>query len=160
MIHNFISKRSATADDTDISLLKDLSRKNPYHTFSGRNEPRTVGTNQQCASLFCKAMRLDDIQGRNAFCNTDYQQDACVCSFHDSIRCKTCWDKNNRSIRLCLFYGFIHRIENRNTVYIHASFTRRSSTNDIRSVFFHLFSMKKPVSTGDTLYDQTSGFIY
>ena len=54
----------------------------------------------------------------------------------------------------------MHRIEYRNTVYFRTSLARRSAANDIRSIFFHLLGMKKPVSTGNTLYNQTGGFIY
>ena len=67
---------------------------------------------------------------------------------------------NDRSIGFRLFNRVIHSIEYGDAVYICSSFARRSSSNNMGSVFFHLLGVEKPVSPGDSLYNQAGGFIY
>lgn len=69
-------------------------------------------------------------------------------------------NENDGSIGLRLSDSFIHGVEYRNTVYVRSAFARRSSANNIGSVFFHLFGVEKSVPACDSLYNQASGFIY
>jgi hypothetical protein len=69
------------------------------------------------------------------------------------------WYKDDGCVGLHKSYRFMYGVKYRHTIYKCASFTRRSTCNNLCTVFFHFSGMESTVPAGYTLNNYSSIFI-
>ena len=82
-----------------------------------------------------------------------------VGSFHYCIAGKCGWYKDDGCVGLHKSYRFMYGVKYRHTIYKCTSFTRRSTCNNLCTVFFHFSGMESSVPPGYTLNNYSSIFI-
>src|SRR5690606_25891647 len=93
------------------------------------------------------------------FCNTNRHIEIRIDCFDNSICRKRCRYINNGYVCTCYIDSFLYSIEYRNTFDFKTAFTRCYPSNDLRSVFKHLFCMEKGCFPSNPLYDYFCLFI-
>ena len=108
---------------------------------------------------FQKVVRLQHVVHRDAFSDADDKRQAGIRCFHDRISRERRRHINHRGIRSRFTNRIRDRVENRNPLVHAAALARRHTAYDVRSIFNHLFCMKRALFARNALHDEACIFI-
>ncbi len=136
-----------------------MTRHNTDLTFSRSDNTRTVRSDQANAQLVTLNFRIQHIQCRNTFSNTNDQLNAGISGFKDRVFTERSWYVNNRSFSTGCSNRVFNGIEYRQTQVFSTTFTRSYTTNHFGAVCNRLFRVESTLSTGKALADHFGVFI-
>src|SRR5690606_13085907 len=113
LIYCFVSQGSGFRNYANLTFFKDEARHNTNLCFFCGDDTRTVRADQTRVFVAQVRFYLNHIFSRNTFCNTNNQGYTCSCSFHNGIRSKCRWYKNDGNICSCFIYSFLYSIKYR-----------------------------------------------
>ena len=140
-----------------------MSRHNTQHGSSRANSACTIGAGQYHTLIFReptqKILHSHHILRRNTISNRHTVFNTGISRFHNGIRSKSRWHKDNTGFCARLLYGFFSGVKNRQAQMSLPTFTRRNTTNYIRAVVDHILRVKGTNFASKTLNNNTGCFV-
>src|SRR5580692_297891 len=128
--------------------------------FARRNNARTVRPNQPGAAVLQILPRAYHIERRNALGNANDQFQLSIGGFHNRISRKWRRNENDRCIGASLADRFLDGVEDGPAFVSDATLAGSDSANDLGSVLRAGFRVKCAFPSSQSLYDDSSRFIY
>src|SRR5688572_12201001 len=128
-------------------------------TYTRTNDTGAVRTNQACRFVRQKLFYLHHVERGDAFGNAHDYRNACIGSFHDSVRRERRRHIDYGSVGSCFLDCVGNGVEDRNAFVCRTALTRSYTTNDVGAVLDHLFCMKRTFPAGNSLHDEARRLI-
>src|SRR5262249_35343342 len=81
----FVSQRSGTRDDADVSFAMNVTRHDPDLALARRDDAGTVGSNQASRLAAQVLSYFHHVECRNTFSDTNHHRDARISRFHPRV---------------------------------------------------------------------------
>src|SRR5687768_15195024 len=128
-------------------------------TFTRTDDTGAVRTNQACRFVRQKLFYLHHVERGDAFGNAYDYRNACIGSFHDSVRRECRRHIDYGSVSSCFLDRVGNGVEDRNAFVCRTALTRSYTTNNVGAILDHLFCMKCTLPAGNSLHDEARRLI-
>src|SRR5262249_54270355 len=111
LAHRFISQRSASRNDADISLKMNMAWHDSDFALTWRNDSATIGAEEAGLLTLQISAGADHVECRNSLGNTNHQFNARSRSFHNRVCRERRGNEDHGRIGACLSASFFDGVE-------------------------------------------------
>src|SRR5690348_8679085 len=155
LINSFVSQSPGTGNDSDVPLLVNASGHDADFALAWRYDPWAIRSDQPRTLSLQIFPRANHVHCGNAFSDTDNQWHAGIGSFHDRICRKWRGHEYDGHVGPGFAHGLFNSVKDVPTFMRCATFARRHATDNLGSVFGTAFSVKRALTSGNALDNET-----
>ena len=153
LMDGLVGQRSALRHDTDTAFLADVAGNDARLRLAGRDQPRTVRSDEPRLRASHDRQRPHHVERRDALGDAHGQRQAGIGGFHDRVGGKGRRHENHRRVGAGLAHRVSDGVEHRPAFMRRPALAGRHAADDLGAVGGRLLGVEGPFAACEALHD-------